>query len=115
MPKSGANLFLIPSSSMKRMSPIPGEHDDEETDYVRQMVNYYTDYDLSGDVLKNQYIPSGGIIRSSKNSNENYVWRNQLSYNETFGKHDVTALAGMEISEYKENIRHYLSLCSGLQ
>lgn len=77
------------------------QYDNEETDYVRQMVNYYTDYDLSGDVLKNQYIPSGGIIRSSKNSNENYVWRNQLSYNETFGKHDVTALAGMEISEYK--------------
>ena len=70
------------------------QYDNEETDYVRQMVNYYTDYDLSGDVLKNQYIPSGGIIRSSKNSNENYVWRNQLSYNETFGKHDVTASLG---------------------
>ena len=45
------------------------QYDNEETDYVRQMVNYYTDYDLNGDVLKNQYIPSGGIIRSSKNSN----------------------------------------------
>ena len=28
------------------------QYDNEETDYVRQMVNYYTDYDLSGDVLK---------------------------------------------------------------
>lgn len=77
------------------------QYDNEETDYVRQMINYYTDYDLSNDVLNTQFIPSGGIIRSNSNNNSNYVWRNQLSYSETFGKHDISALAGFEISEYK--------------
>ncbi len=82
-------------------------YDNEETDYVRQLVNYYTSYDLDNDVLYEQYIPSGGIIRRSKSATDSYVWRNQLSYNETFGKHDITALAGFEISEYKTSSTSY--------
>lgn len=80
-------------------------YDSEETDYVRQMVNYYVDYDLTNDVLKKQYIPTGGMINSNTNKQESYVWRNQLSYNETLGKHDITALAGLEMSRYKTSYK----------
>lgn len=82
-------------------------YDNENTYYVRQMVNYYTKYDLENDKLETQYIPSGGIIRSSKSSTESYVWRNQLSYSETFGKHDVSAVGGFEMSEYKTSSTEY--------
>ncbi len=82
-------------------------YDNENTSYVQYLVNYYTDYDLTNDVLNTQYIPSGGIIRSSKETDANYVWRNQLSYSETFGKHDITALAGFEISVYKTKSTTY--------
>lgn len=96
------NLVFDTKFQYERNETDTRNYDSEETNYVRQLVNYYTSYDLSNDVLNTQYIPSGGIIRSSKSHNQNYVWRNQLSYNETFaGKHDVTALAGMEMSEYK--------------
>lgn len=79
----------------------------EENSMVRYYIDYYTDYDLNNDVLNEQYIPSGDIIRSSKSTNYNWVWRNQLSYSETFGKHDITALAGMEMSKYKTSDTTY--------
>lgn len=83
------------------------KYDSEETDFVRQLVNYYTEYDLTNDVLKTQYIPKGGIIRPSDSSNENWVWRNQLSYNGSFGPHDISALAGIELSQYKTSSTTY--------
>lgn len=102
------NLVFDTKFQYERNETDTRNYDSEETNYVRQLVNYYTSYDLSNDVLKTQYIPSGGIIRSSKSHNQNYVWRNQLSYSETFaGRHDVTALAGMEMSEYKTSSTTY--------
>lgn len=83
------------------------QYDSDDTFFTRQFVDYYTDYDLENDNLNTQYIPKGGIIRNSKAVNENYVWRNQLTYNGSFGPHDISALAGMEISQYKTSSTTY--------
>lgn len=101
------NLVFDTKFQYERNETDTRNYDSEDTNYVRQIVNYYTNFDLANDQLKTQYIPSGGIIRSSKSHNENWVWRNQLSYSETFGKHDITALAGMEMSEYKTSSTTY--------
>lgn len=77
------------------------QFDSDDTYRVRNMVDYYTKYDLDNDVLTTQFIPSGGQVRSSRSSYDNYVWRNQLTFNHTFGAHDIAAVAGFEMSEYK--------------
>lgn len=77
------------------------QFDSDETFSVRNQVDYYTNYDLTDGILRTQYIPAGGQIRSSRNSYDNYVWRNQLTFNQTFGQHDISAIAGFEMSEYK--------------
>lgn len=101
------NLVFDTKLQYERNQSDVREYYSDDTEYVRYMVNYYTEYDLNNDKLLTQYIPKGGIIKPAKSSNENYVWRNQLSYNETFGKHDVSALAGMEISQYKTSSTTY--------
>jgi TonB-linked SusC/RagA family outer membrane protein len=49
-------------------------------------------------------IPYGNIYTEATNSSRNYNFRQQLDFNRTFGgKHEVTALVGMEIKENKSN------------
>lgn len=72
----------------------------EDTYYTRAIVNYFTDFDMSTGEFGQSYLPTGAIVESGKSDNHNWVFRNQLNYAETFGKHDVSALLGMEMSEY---------------
>lgn len=78
--------------------------DGEDTYSTRYDVNYYTDYNATTGTCLKQYLPSGAKVRSGNSENHNQVFRNQLTYNNTFaGKHDVSALAGIELSEYVTN------------
>lgn len=43
------------------------------------------------------YIPNGDLVDETRYSNENWTIRTQFSYNNTFGKHRVSALAGNEV------------------
>lgn len=63
-------------------------------------MNFFCDYDPESDSVTKTYIPKGGIKNSSNSLDWNQVFRNQLSYADTFGKHDITAIAGMEVSKY---------------
>ena len=72
----------------------------EDTYYTRGIVNYFTDYDMSTGEFGESYLPKGAIIESGNSENHNWVFRNQLNYANTFGKHDISALLGMEMSEY---------------
>lgn len=74
--------------------------DKEDTFEARYLVNFYTQYNSETGEVGTSYLPKGAIIRSGNSENHNQVFRNQLTYSNTFNKHDVTALLGMEMSEY---------------
>ena len=74
--------------------------DGEDSFEARYMVNYYTALDRETGKAGTSYLPKGAILRTGDNENHNQVFRNQLNYSDTFGKHDITALLGMEMSEY---------------
>ncbi len=74
--------------------------DGEETFEVRRMVNLHSDYHGDLGYKNGGYLPTGAKLRTGDTRNYNQVFRNQLTYNQTFGKHDVTVLGGIEMSEY---------------
>ena len=75
--------------------------DGEDTYAARRLVNFYTAYDSSTGTVGTSYLPKGAVVRTGDSENHNHVFRNQLTYNNTFGgKHEVSALAGIELSEY---------------
>lgn len=75
-------------------------YDNEETFYVRNTVDFYNDFDTATGKVGKSYIPTGGIKRDAHAYTFNDVLRNQVNYSDVFGKHDVTAIAGIEISRY---------------
>ncbi|WP_321308876.1 SusC/RagA family TonB-linked outer membrane protein [Marinifilum fragile] len=58
----------------------------------------YNDATSATDPSKH-YLPEGGLLDESRNINESYTFRSQLSFNRSFneGIHRVTAIAGNEI------------------
>ena len=73
--------------------------DGEGTYATRYDVNFYSTFD--GTKCTNSFLPKGARINSGNSENHNQVFRNQLSYNNTIAeKHDISALAGIEMSEY---------------
>lgn len=75
--------------------------DGEDTYAARRLVNFYTAYDSSTGTVGTSYLPKGAVVRTGDSENHNQVFRNQLTYNNLFGgKHDVSALVGIEMSEY---------------
>ena len=88
----------------------------EETYFTRDMVNMWNndvrEYDASGApgrLVRYQYFPKGGILqRPTTTLVENWSWRNQVNFDRTFaGRHSITALAGMEITENQMSGRTY--------
>lgn len=75
-------------------------YDNENTSEVRDIVNFLCDMDFENGTVIRSYAPKGGLKRSSSNINFNDVFRNQLNYNNVFGVHDITAIAGIEMSKY---------------
>lgn len=76
------------------------QYDNEETFFVRDRVNFYSDFNTQTGAATKSYLPAGGIKRSRNGVNFNDVFRNQLNYSNIFGKHDITAIAGIEMSRY---------------
>lgn len=77
-------------------------HWNEQTFKVRDIANTHIEYDLESGTVKTQYVPKGGIMQRSSTENKNYTWRNQFAFNRHFGsKHDLSAIAGFEITENK--------------
>jgi TonB-linked SusC/RagA family outer membrane protein len=74
---------------------------DESTFYVRQLVNYYTEYNVATKTVGRQFLPKGGILRQTTGDLNSYVARNQLNYSKLLGmRHDISAIAGMELQQY---------------
>lgn len=87
---------------------------DENTFYVRDLSTMMTDYNYNTKVVVKSYIPKGGILKgkASTRSNgqpydvstadlESFLVRNQFNYDKLIAqKHQISAIAGMEISKY---------------
>lgn len=76
------------------------QYDNENTFFTREVIDYWTTYDSTTGNVGVSSFPKGGIVRTNDSKSRNSVFRSQLSYSNTFGKHDLTALAGFEASEY---------------
>lgn len=61
-----------------------------ESYYARNLYNLYTAVDGT------HYIPDGGTLSMSSSEGQYYTFRAQTDYSNTFGKHFISALAGME-------------------
>ena len=73
----------------------------EDTYYVRDMVNNYVDYDNMTGMVNDQFLPTGGILRSNTAKLDSYVFRNQLNINKNFSEDFLlNAVIGNEISSY---------------
>lgn len=72
---------------------------DETTYYTRQDINYASSWNHSTNVITPNR-PSGSIMNMSGSEIDAYNWRNQISFNRSFGgdRHQVSAVAGTEMS-----------------
>lgn len=71
---------------------------DDENDYIMRMT-----YNAGLDDTGKAFIPAGGRYYQSTQNYSRYTWRNQLSYNQRFGKtHDVNAIVGLEFRQNKK-------------
>lgn len=66
---------------------------DKESYYVRNLVNRFTQADLT------QVFPNGSVLESTSVQRSSHHVRGQLSYQHGFGSHDVNLLAGAEVRE----------------
>lgn len=74
---------------------------DEQSYYARDYINLFTSIDSDGNV---QYrVPKGSIDDTSESTGTVSNWRAQLNFNKRWGMHEVTALAGMELRDIKNN------------
>lgn len=72
---------------------------EKESYAVRNKVNTFATVGSDGETVFN--LPYGNIYKSSSTASNAYNFRQQLDFNKSFGKHEITALAGMEIRENK--------------
>ena len=78
----------------------------DDTYLVRNMVNTYLEYNNTTKTVGKVYIPKGGIGQSNNTNSASYVFRNQLNFIKDLGtKHNINAIAGMEISQYRTDTR----------
>lgn len=77
-------------------------YSNEESFFVRNMVNYYTPYDMTTETAGTSAIPRGGIMMSGKGKSTSIIWRNDISCDKIINKiHAISFVVGTEISNYK--------------
>ncbi|MCK9305559.1 MAG: SusC/RagA family TonB-linked outer membrane protein, partial [Bacteroidales bacterium] len=70
----------------------------EDSYYVRDQINKWVDYDEGTRTVSKLYVPLGGQLIKGYYTNKAYNFGNQLKYNQTFGRHEVTGGLFTEIS-----------------
>lgn len=70
----------------------------EDSYYVRDQINKWVDYDEATRTVSKLYVPLGGQLIKGYYTNKAYNFGNQLKYNQTFGRHEVTGGLFTEIS-----------------
>ena len=80
----------------------------QETFEVRDLINRFTQ--VGSDGTLNRAIPLGAIYNRSDVFSHSHTMRTQLTYNKTFGKHELSALGGGELKNWSsdtDRIRYY--------
>lgn len=77
----------------------------EQTYKVRNEINRYTAYNPTTKVVGESGYPKGGILEQSESERKGYIFRNQVNFNRTFGKHNINAVAGLEFNSQDYNDR----------
>jgi len=76
-------------------------HANNESHVARSIRNAYTK--LEGGKIVYMTPQSGGMLRTTNTDGEYWTARGQVDYSNTFGKHTITALAGLEFRQTKYN------------
>jgi len=89
----------------------------EESFRARYTVNQFTEGDYDGNIVEGaqSVLPKGGILQPSDGKKTGIVFRNDLSFDRTFGgRHSISAVVGNEVSNYRSSLysRPYLYGCS---
>lgn len=69
---------------------------DIESYYVRDLYNTYSSLNSATGKYES-FFPAGGVFTDSGNKYESYNLRAQADFNRTFGKHNISAIAGTEV------------------
>ncbi|WP_173003227.1 SusC/RagA family TonB-linked outer membrane protein [Chitinophaga sp. SYP-B3965] len=79
-------------------------HQDKHSYYTRDMINRFSLIDYSRNTIK-YMVPPGGILDIMNINQLSRDARGQVDFNKTFGKHNIAAITGGQISEVltKEN------------
>lgn len=72
----------------------------QDSHAMRTMRNAYY-YQAADGTIKNYVPTTGGMLSTTNTDGRYWTARGQLNYSKTFGKHDITAIAGMEFRETK--------------
>lgn len=73
----------------------------QESFVARSIRNAYTTYDPSTGKVTYATPETGGMKRATNTDGRYWTARAQVNYNKIFGKHEITALAGLEFRETK--------------
>ena len=83
---------------------------------LKLKTNYSIDYNFGNNYTFNPSYTFGALVNEvregsrTKSLSENWIWTNTLTYNKTFGKHAVTALAAQEyVERNSDNLYGYRS------
>lgn len=75
-----------------------------ESYYVRDQLNKWVDYDEANKKVLKSYVPAGGQLMQGFGTFKSYNFRNQLTYDRSFGDHEITGGLISEIfSKINEN------------
>ena len=73
----------------------------QESHLAKTIRNAYAQYDYVNNVVSYMTPSKGGMKRTTNTDGSYWTARGQLNYANTFGKHDINALAGLEFRQTK--------------
>ncbi|HEY0175976.1 MAG TPA: TonB-dependent receptor, partial [Pedobacter sp.] len=80
----------------ERQSLVSRNLNDADSYFTRNLINTYSQLNTATGVVS-YGIPVGGILRNTNGTLESSQIRGQLSYDKTWGKHQISVIAGEEI------------------
>lgn len=75
----------------------------QDSHAMRMMKNAFAKYDPETGSVSYMTPESGGMLNTSNTDGRYWTARGQLNYNKAFGKHEISALAGLEFRETHSN------------
>lgn len=71
---------------------------DEKSFEVRNRINELARWDRNTNVVT-ATLPKGGFLDKRNDRSDSWNFRNQINFNRSFGKHNISAIAGTEVSK----------------